>query len=73
MSGMKVVILGRIIKARVRGFTVILFATIHLCTFANLDLMFSGSVKGLEEWIDKPVSSANNRGIEFIAKGKSTK
>ena len=50
MSGREVVILGGIIKANVfSGLTVLLFATVHSCTIANSELMFSASVEVLGE------------------------
>ena len=50
MSGMEVVILGGIIKAHdFSGLTVILFATVHSCTFANSELMLLASVEVLRE------------------------
>ena len=50
MSGMEEVVLGGIIKANdFSGLTVILFAIVHSCTFANSELMFSASVEVLGE------------------------
>ena len=47
---MEVVILEGIIKANdFSGLTVIVFATVHSCTFANSELMFSARVEVLGE------------------------
>ena len=45
MLGMEVVILGGIIKDDFSELTVILFITVHSCTFANSELMFSARVE----------------------------
>ena len=69
MSGMEVVTLGGNIKANdFSGLTVILFATVHSCTFANSKLMFSASMEVLGEWINKQVLSANNRILNLLQK-----